>query len=195
MITFLQRILALVKASHYRRIRRHTQRFCQRAARRSANEYQKRLLLVSAIAAEELIAALLGFAVKNPLSLFGKRDCQQITKAQAARALRLYASTLLILLGSHKEQIFHTTRFTEQELLQVWCWVFEYCPEDMQLFDQVLLPAYGQYGLSGLVAATGQEMTAALFPAAPLDTAETAALEDILIDDLTAIIRNLDQRE
>jgi hypothetical protein len=192
-ITFLNDMLSFVKGPYHRHVGRHTQRFCQRAVQRTTDECQKRVLMVSAIAADELVAAILGVSDRNPSGPFQPRVYKKITKMQVTKALRMYTSALLVLLGKHKELLLQKTKFTEQELLQVWCWVFDYSPSDMQLFDQIFLPAYAQKGIDGLAEIVGRNIIDTFYSSASLNALEIEALRDILIDDVTAIIANLNR--
>jgi hypothetical protein len=186
-------MLSLVKGPYYRHVGRHTQRFCRRAVRQATNEAQKRVLMISAVAADESVATLLDLGDVKSAGL-QPRIFKTVTRNQATDALRVYLSALLVLLGGNKEQLLHKTCWAEAALLNTWCWVFEYRPADMELFDQILLPAYSQHGITGLAAAAGKAITETLFSSADgLHAKEIEALAAILADDAAALIRNLEQ--
>lgn len=192
-ITFLQDIFSVVKGPYHRKIGRHTQRFCSKAVKNSANEVQKKVFFITAICADELIAALIGVDNKRQVKHFGRRVLKQkISKQQITAALRMYISVILTLISSYKEVLLQQTGMQEQELLHTWCRVFEYLPADKQLFDEVLLPAYQQGGIDGLSQLVGENILDQLFlENEDLSLSERSVLQNIMISDAAAVVRVL----
>lgn len=192
-VTMLQDIFSVVKGPYYRKVGRHTQRFCSRAAKRSKNEVQKKLFLITAICADEFIAALIGVDNKRQVDqLKGRVLKEKIRKPQMTAALRVYTSALLTLLSSHKELLLQQTCMQEQELLHTWCEIFEYLPVERQLFNDVLLPAYGQGGIEALSLLVGKNMMEHLFlDNGALNPLQLEALQHIMIEDTVAVVRAL----
>lgn len=192
-ITFLQDIFSIGKGPYHRKIGRHTQRFCSKAVKRSANELQKKTFFIAAICADELVSTLVGLADKRQLAGFNGRTVQpKLARQQIVAALRVYLSAILTLTSSQKELLLQTTELQEQELLQAWCWIFEYAPADMQLFDNEFLPSYQQQGLEGLSRLAGTHLMEYLFEEKDvLSPLEMENLQSIMLDDVQAIVRVL----
>jgi hypothetical protein len=182
-------LLALVKGPHDRHVGRHTQRYCKNAAQRAANVQQKRMLMVSAIAADDLVSALLGFGTPKLLGQFQTRSPLPLRKVQITKSLKVVTSALLVLMGSYKEQLLTSTQFSEEQLLASWSRVFEYLPADSQIFDQELTPVFRQEGMAGLTAAVGDLLLATLFAdPVPLSSTESTLLEEYLLNEAAAIL-------
>jgi len=58
-----------------------------------------------------------------------------------------------------------------------------------------LVPAFEQDGVDGLVLRTGELLKELLFPEAPFGKEERKQLTHLLLDDVAAIKRQLDQHE
>lgn len=192
-ITFLQDIFAATKGPYYQKVGRHTQTFCKRAVKNAKNELQKKMFFVAAICADELIASLVGVDDKRQVAAFKGRALQKtIRKKQITAALRVYLSTILVLTSVQKELLLTNSRMTEEEMLHVWCSIFEYTPADMQLFDTILLPAYQQQGLEELSQTAGKAMLEQLFSTSTeLNPAEQETLQNIMLEDAAAVLRVL----
>ena len=203
-ITFLRDVLSMTKGPYYRLVGRNTQHFCTRAAAKAAGEQHKRALFIVAAGADEFLAGLLGLPNSKgggPSSTSGTnprnaKDGPQpvanktVTSRLTAKAMRIYASTVLILLGADKEQMLRVSGLDETEWMTRWCFAFEYQQEDMGLFNEVLLPAYQQQGFEGLVATAAKAISEVLFPdnngAFPMDG---EAFKHSVVHDVSAILK------
>ena len=196
-ITFLQDIFSVAKGPYHRKIGRHTQRFCSKAAKRSTNEMQKRTFFMVAICADEFIAALIGVDNKRQVEPFKELTLKQkISKQEITAALRTYLSAILILISSHKEILLQQTYMQEQELLHTWCDIFEYLPSDMQTFNEVLLPAYQQGGIEDLSVLVGKNIREYLFVGnGVLGLSQREALQNIMVEDTVAVVRFLETKK
>jgi hypothetical protein len=192
-ITFLQDIISSVKGPYHRKIGRHTQRFCGKAVKCSKNEMQKKMFFIITICADEFIAALIGADNKRQVEHFKWRTVKpKIVKRQMITAFHVYISALLTLISVQKKLFLKRTGMGEQELLQVWCSIFEYLPSDMQLFNEVLLPAYQQKGIEGLSVVVGKNMIDQLFIENDgLNPLELKILQNIMLEDVAAVLRPL----
>lgn len=195
-ITFLQDIFAATKGPYHRKVGRHTQTYCRRAVKNARNEMQKKLFFVSAICADELIAALLGVDDKREVAAFKERKLPKTVKAkQVTAAFRIYLSALLVLTSAHKDRILTGTGCNERELLHAWCSVFNYQNPDMQFFDEAVLPAYQGKGLAELSKITGRAILEQLFATeGELSQAERKTLENIMVEDAAAVVRHFAQK-
>jgi hypothetical protein len=177
------------KGQYNRLVGKHTQQYCSRAVTRSANDFQKRILFIAAAGADDFVAKLLGVqVVKQKWSIKRKKLDEKITPKVSVLALRTYLSALMVLLAIEKERILQKLALTEEEWLVLWCWVFEYSPEDKSIFDSELLPAYGQKGLEGLLLAAGDR----IFASIPLEDdlgKRLTSLKTALINDAATILR------
>ena len=192
-ITFLQDIFSVVKGPYYRKVGRHTQRFCSKTVKRSTNKMQKKVFFIVAICADEFIAALIGVDNKRQVEPFKERTLKQkISKQQITMALRIYLSAILTLLSSQKELLLQQTGMEEQQLLQTWCSIFEYLPSDMQLFDKVMLPEYQQGGIESLRVLVGKNISEQLFLVNDeLSLSEMEFLQKIMVEDAAAVVQVL----
>jgi hypothetical protein len=193
-ITFLQDVFSMAKGPYHHKIGRHTQRFCSKAAKCSTNEMQKKIFFVTAICADEFVAALLGVDNKRQIEPFKKRTLKtKIAKQQIVIALRIYMSAILTLISSQKDILLQKTGLEEQELLRLWCFIFEYLPSDMQLFNELLLPAYQHGGIDGLSMSVGKSIIDQLFVVNDtLNPSELEMLQRTMIEDITAVLRLLE---
>ncbi len=192
-ITFLQDVFSIARGSYHHKIGRHTQRFCSKAAKYSGNEMQKKIFLVTAICADEFVAALLRVDNKKQIKIFENRTLKnKIAKQQIVIALRIYMSAILTLISFEKEVLLQKTGLEEQELLRLWCFIFEYLPSDMQLFNELLLPAYQHDGIVGLSMSVGKSMMDQLFAVnVALNPSELENLQRTMVGDITAVLRLL----
>jgi nucleotidyltransferase/DNA polymerase involved in DNA repair len=190
-ITFLQDIFAATKGRYYRTVGRHTQKFCSKAVKMSVNDVQKRIFFVTAICADELVAALMRVDKKRQVGPFNGRTLKQkLPKQQIAAALRVYMSGILTLTSVHKEALLAVAGMQEEELLHTWCKVFDYSPSDMDLFDTVFLPAYRQGGIITLSTLVGKSILEQLFATdEAMSSVETELLQTIMLEDASAVIQ------
>lgn len=203
-LTFLRDALDYAKGPYFRHVGRHTKTFCSRAARDSKTPAQKRIWLATAISADEAIASIARLENRRPV---GPLALWQVTPKAKPRhylkALRIYLSALLVLYGTCKAELLEYMGLKENEFMDQWKGIFQYDDADQALFDKTLVPAFSKKGLEGLVAATGKLIHEALFqpgsgPESGQDFQmgkdESAALQDLLVDDLAALKRNLERR-
>ena len=194
-ITMIEKLLATFNNPYKRHVGKHTRKFNLRAIQKAKNESQKRLWLSSSIAAEELVATLLQLNSKINLEPFNKRLLKEaIDKKQVLAVLRAYLSAVVVLISTYKGTVLTSTALTEQNFLQAWCWVFEYQPEDMKIFDEILLTAYSQFGTIGLMKETGKIMADNFYQeTSELTSEEITVLEGILLNDVSGILQYLKQ--
>jgi len=194
-ITMIEKLLATFNNPYKRHVGKHTRKFNLRAIQKAKNESQKRLWLSASIAAEELVAALLQLDSKINLEPFNKRLLKEaIDKKQVLAVLRAYLSAVVVLISTYKDTVLTSTALTEQNFLQAWCWVFEYQPEDMKIFDEILLTAYSQFGTIGLMKETGKIMADNFYQeTSELTSEEITVLEGILLNDVSGILQYLKQ--
>jgi len=194
-ITFLSDLISLTKGPYYRLVGRHTQHYSLRAARRAAkNEKLKRVLSLGLVGADDWVAAYLGVPAKPSKSQLPlPAPHAKPAKILVVYSLKAYLSALLLLLGSQKAQLLERLDMDDRQLLDMWCQVFEYNPDDMKLFDEILSETYRQNGFDGLIQATRDAVVAKI----PLpiiienQTLELSSLASSLVKDLTAIQRFL----
>ena len=80
--------------------------------------------------------------------------------------------------------------------MKAWQGIFQYDKADQAIFDDVLTPAFREKGIDGLVTATGESIREVLFqPDSPFGKQQNAALQDLMVDDLAALKRNLARRD
>lgn len=192
-LTFLHDALAFAKGPHYRNVGRYTKTFCSRSAHQAKTPLQRRVWFVTAISADEVIASLARLENRRPTgSLAGWQVRPEADRRRYLKALHVYLSALLLLYGTCKEELLAKMGMTEGEFMKAWQDIFQYDKAAQALFDKVLTPAFRDRGIDGLVIATGELIREALFqPDSPFGKQETAALQDLLVDDLTALKRNL----
>ena len=193
-ITFLQYVSSLAKGPYHRLVGRHSQRYCQLAFQKAGSECRKNLLTLAAVSADEVVADMLGLSSGKDKNIFEKRPYGKISKNQATRAMRVYTSALLVLLGNKKELLLEKAALSERELLDFWCRFFEYQPADMQVFDQILLTSVMEGGVPGLAETVAKTMAGILFPVPTrFSKREIAALEDVLLADAARIILGMEK--
>ncbi|WP_378956589.1 hypothetical protein [Pelosinus sp. sgz500959] len=180
----------MAKGPYHRHIGRHTQKFCSKAVKRSNNETQKKIFFVAAICADELIASLIGVDNKRQIAPFKVRKLKnKILKPHITMALRIYMSALLTLISVEKKLLLQQTGMDEDGLLQAWCWIFEYLPSDMKLFDEVMMPSYQQGGIERLGFLVGKELSKRIFEDDHANSPEEIKiLQDIMVEDAAVIM-------
>jgi hypothetical protein len=108
----------------------------------------------------------------------------------------VYLSALLLLYGTCKEDLLAKLGMTEGEFMKAWQGIFQYDAADQAIFDKVLTPAFREKGIDGLVTATGERIREVLFqPDSSFGKQEQSALQDLMVDDLAALKRNLARRD
>ena len=192
-ITFLQDIFSFAKGPYHRRIGRHTQRFCRRTVKHSANQVQKKMFLVTAICADEFIATLLGLENKRQIHPFQSRILKdKLGAQQIISVFPVYMSTILNLLSSQKERLLQKAHMEEQHFLYSWCFIFEYSPADIKMFNEWMVPVFQQEGIRSLSTLIGQNVLEQLFIVDDaLRTSELETLQKIISEDAAAVARVL----
>jgi len=200
-LTFLRDAIDYAKGPYFRHVGRHTKAFCTRAAGYSKSNIQKRVWLATAISADESISSIARLENSRPVGPLSQWQVRPKAKpVHYLRAIRVYLSALLILYGTCKAELLEKMGLTEGEFMDQWKSIFQYNAADQAIFDGSLTPAFLKQGMDGLVNCTGEQIREALFQPAvsgggKLDKQEFAALQDLLIDDLAALKRNLERRD
>lgn len=191
-ITFIRDLLAAAGGPYQRTVGRHTRRFCRRAADRAANEAQRKMLLIAAVAADDYIAALLGVGDKAGPAAGAANPRGQWAANAVPDAMRTYLSALLILLGNSKDIVLANAALDERRFLALWCAAFEYRPADMERFDKRLRAGYRNSGVDGLAAAAAADIYALLYPGEPgADDNGKASLKTAVLEDTAALLRRI----
>lgn len=203
-ITFLRDAIDFAKGPYHRHIGRHTKTFCARAARNSKTDFQKRIWLATAISADEAMASIARLENRRPAGPLARWQVAPKAKPRHyLKALRIYLSALLVLYGTCKAELLEKMGLQETEFMDQWKSIYQYGQADESLFDEKLVPAFTAKGLEGLVSATGKLIHEALFqpesgPGAEqdfqMDKDESAALQNLLVDDMAALKRNLERQ-
>jgi hypothetical protein len=75
----------------------------------------------------------------------------------------------------------------------MWCFIFEYLSSNMQLFNELLLPAYQHDGIDGLSMSVGKSVIDQLFVVNDaLNSFELEFLQRTMVEDVTAVLRLLE---
>jgi len=168
-LTFLQDAFDYTKGPYYRFIGRHTRKFCSRAAGQAKTDLQKRIWFVTAISADETLATMTGLEKRRAIGALADWKVQPKARIKHyTKALRLYLSALLVLYSALKGELLQKMGLTEPEFMRQWQWIFYYQKDDKEIFDRLLVPAFEQDGVDGLVLRTGELLKELLFPEAPL---------------------------
>jgi hypothetical protein len=196
-LTFLHDALAYARGPHYRHVGRYTKTFCTRAASQAKTPVQRRVWFSTAISADEVIASLAHLEDRRPTgSLAGWQVQPKADRRRYLKALHVYLSALLLLYGTCKEDLLAKLGMTEGEFMKAWQGIFQYDAADQAIFDKVLTPAFREKGIDGLVTATGERIREVLFqPDSSFGKQEQSALQDLMVDDLAALKRNLARRD
>ena len=196
-LTFIHDALAYAKGPHYRNVGRYTKTFCSRAASQAKTPVQKRVWFSTAISADEVIGSLARLENRRPTgSLAGWQVQPKADRRRYLKALHVYLSALLLLYGTCKEELLAKMGMTEGDFMKAWQDIFQYHPADQAIFDKVLTPAFREGGIDGLVTAAGELIRETLFqPESPFGKKENADLQDLMVDDLAALKRNLAKRD
>ncbi len=189
-ITFLRDLVSTAKGPYHRLIGYNTRRFCGRAAQKAVSAEHKRAMFVVAAGADAFLAGLLGFATdKGRPSGTPIPEAKALTRQHTGQAMRIYASTALIVLGMEKDHLLGATGLDEAQWMHRWCFAFEYQAQDMRLFNEVLLPACQQQGFDGLTEvsakAIGDALSCTESGAIPVDA---EAVRNAVLHDVSAIL-------
>jgi len=156
-LNYLQNLLGFPMNPRKRALRKNVHKFYGTSIKKAANDSQRKLWVAAALAAEELVAALLALDDKSKVELFKQRILRKkIDNKQIRAVLLAYLSTILVSVTNYKQDILAKTELDEEGFLKSWCAVFEYTQEDMQLFDGILTPAFRRNGFNGLLRETGK---------------------------------------
>jgi hypothetical protein len=200
-LTFLRDAIDYAKGPYFRHIGRHTKAFCSRAARFSKTAVQRRIWLATAISADETIASIASLEDRRPVGPLARWQVRPKAKPlHYLKAIRVYLSALLILYSTCKSELLEKMGLAEGEFMDQWKSIFQYDAADQKIFDNALTPAFRKKGIDGLVNCTGQLIRETLFqsvgnPDSGLEQQEFAALQDLLVDDLAALKRNLETKD
>lgn len=194
---FIQDLLGFPMSSKKRAVRKNLHIFYRHALRTADNESQRKLWIAAGIAAEELVTALLGLDSKVNVELFKRRLLRKaVDKQQIETILHAYLSAIIVSITNYKKDILTQTGLNEQKFIMSWCSVFEYKQEDMQIFDEILLPAYNQNGFNGLLQETGKIIVHHLYQdTSELIPDEITRFKGILSKDVSGLINYLNQSD
>jgi hypothetical protein len=196
-LTFIHDALAYAKGPHFRYLGRHTKTFCSRAARQAKTPVQRRVWFATAISADEVIGSLAHLETRRPMGSLANWQVQpKADRRRYLKALHVYLSALLLLYGTCKEELLAKLGMTEGEFMKAWQGIFLYDAAAQAIFDKVLTPAFRERGIDGLVTAAGESIREVLFqPDSPFGKQQQSDLQDLLVDDLAALKRNLARRD
>lgn len=192
---FLQRLLDFPMSPKKRAVRKNLHKFYRQALKKANNDSQRKLWLAAGIAIEEFVTDLLGLDSKVNAKLFKQRILKQTVDEQQIRIiLHAYLSAIIVSITSYKKDILTQMDMNEQEFLTSWCSVFEYKQEDMQIFDEILLPAYRRSGFNGLLQETGKIIVHHFYQdTSELTPDEITRFEGILSKDVSGLFNYLNQ--
>lgn len=149
-ITLLQDVFMAFKGPYERYVGKHTVNFCKRVGRQKLHEGLRQTLIISAVSADEVVAALLKVDNRRDITAFSEISPRQKPKPSFVKlALKAYMSALLVVFGAHKQQLLAVANKNEQEFIKLWIHIFGYDNEDMALFND-LLQSYQKNGLKGI---------------------------------------------
>lgn len=134
------------------RIEQGASRYCIAAAKHAANEEHKRTLYIVIAGADEFLqqcCATCEEVAASGDSIENSRNT--LSSANVSSAMRIYASTVLVMLGTNKESLLLESNLDENAWLNKWIMVFDYGDEDMRLFNEKLVPSYREHGSAGLL--------------------------------------------
>jgi hypothetical protein len=119
---------------------------------------------------------------------------KHLTPKSVALAMRTFASAALIVLGPGKDQLLRVSQLDEAAWMQKWRFVFDYQPDDMRVFNEVLLPAWHGQGLDGLMRQAVRLIDATLCHGeGRIAQTDTQALKNALLRDVFTILRLPDE--
>jgi len=163
--------VSLTKGPYHRLVGRHTQHFCSKAKVYAATPEHKRVLFIAAAGADELLSQALGLkrtheaktSAQEPGASPADTPVKRVRRKNIPGAMRVYASTVLVLLGSDKDALLKFCGLDEAGWMKTWCLVFGYKAEDMRLFNQELLPRFAKDGPDALAGAAAGLISGLLF--------------------------------
>lgn len=150
---------------------------------------QKKALFIAAAGVDDVFSEILG--VQRGAKGFSKSAAEKQLKKKAVNAaFRVYLSTLLVLLGNDKDRLLNRIGLDEAAWVQLWCGVFEYDAGDMTRFNQVLLTAYQQGSVEGLLKVACALIVETLSPfSGEVKPVVEAAVRAGLTKDVAAILK------
>ncbi len=189
----LQDVFAKTKGRYERHVGRYTRTFCKNADRRAKTRIQRAVWFTTAISADEVIASLTGLDRRRALGPLEEWKVNPgAGRKDYVKAMRVYLSGLLLVCGAMKQELLGALGYTEQQFMQTWQDIFEYEAPDKAFFDDVLMPAFRDDGIEGLVRAVGEKIRELLFqPDSVFGKPQLAALQDLMAEDVSAIRRHL----
>ena len=149
-LTLIQDVFMAFKEPYDRYVGKFTLNYCKRIARQKLPEGLRQTLVVSAVSADEVVAALLKLDTRRDVSAFIELVPRQKPKAKCVKfALKAYISAILVVFGNYKQQLLELAGKNEQEFIDLWLKVYSYDNDDMLLFND-LLQEYQKNGLQGI---------------------------------------------
>ena len=194
-ITFLQDVFMAFKGPYERHVGKHTVNFCKRISRHKLPEGMRQTLIISAISADEVVAALLKVDNRRDVAAFSEFSVVAKFNPQHVKfALKAYISALLVLFGSYKQELLAVTEQDEQGFIDLWTDIYGYGQGDMKLFNE-LLQSYQQDGIKGISAILCAVMES--FWTARIDLSEQHIdfFAQNLTEDINAILTQIDKQK
>lgn len=158
--------------------------------RQASCDAHKRILFVVAAGADAFVSSRLGLPGKSGGRGRSRAEvARELTHKDVARSMRVYASAALIALGPSRDAVLGASGLGEAAFMDRWRAVFDYRPDDMEVFNQILLPASRSRGLCGLAEqASGLIDTALGHGDAEAAPGAAWSLTDALFRDVAAIL-------
>lgn len=152
------------------------------------------MLFVAAVSADDFLASLFDYNQERPVEAFKQRTRKtEFTSKEVAHLLRDYVSIILVLITYYKDLMLGRIQLSEADFIRIWCSVFEYQSDNMNLFDSQYLPAFREGGADGLIRMAGNRLIERLYDdPSELSVAEFDTLKNVLMNDLAAILRIFD---
>jgi len=149
-ITFLQDVFMAFKGPYERHVGKHTVNFCKRIGRHKLSEGLRQTFTISAVSADEVVAALMKVDNRRDAAAFsGIPVVKKPTPQNVKFALKAYISALLVIFGTNKQQLLAIVDQNEQEFIDMWTDMYGYGQDDMKLFNE-LLQSYQKNGIQGI---------------------------------------------
>jgi len=132
----------------------------------------------------------MGFQIKDgDVFCRGNGLYKQVAGQAVGRALRVYLSALLVMLGGEKEKLLLEMGLGEDGWMAVWCQVFDYGQEDREIFNEMCLLPGQEKGFDGLIKSAGKLIFSTLFPKMDKGDRDLAPLRESLSYDLSRILQ------
>ncbi len=152
-ITFLQDLFMAFKGPYERCVGKHTVNFCKRIGRHKLPEGIRRIFTISAISADEVVAALMRVDYRRTVAAFSEMPVRKKVDSRHVKYwLKAYLSALLVMFGTNKQQLLSTADQNEKAFIDAWTEMFSYGQDDMKLFND-LLQRYQENGVQGIASA------------------------------------------